>query len=190
MAATFTLVSCIRKYHVYKDVWDPSLDESICCECEDRNPQEVPMQLEQLFWYTYLAGLWSFITLCLLEILDTSLFTASIADWDILFGKEVWLYISLEIVKQILRACVTPRGAKTVKILGSSHPRNYIHENPDWLFNCEIYILRKFPGIRYFTLKISTYQYNIFSWIISQVHTVYIVLSSIHQDYNHNHTSL
>ena len=40
MAATFTLVSYIRKYHVHKDIWDPSLGESICCECEDRNPQD------------------------------------------------------------------------------------------------------------------------------------------------------
>jgi len=40
MAATFTLSSCIRGYHVYKDVWDPSLDESVRCEREDRNPQD------------------------------------------------------------------------------------------------------------------------------------------------------
>jgi len=40
MAATFTLVSCIRGCHVYKDVWDPSLGESIHCEHEDRNPQD------------------------------------------------------------------------------------------------------------------------------------------------------
>jgi len=79
------------------------------------------MQLEQLFWNTHLAGLCSFIILWLLEILSTSLFTSSIADWDILFSKEVWLYISLKIVKQILHACVTPRGTKTVKNLGSSH---------------------------------------------------------------------
>jgi len=38
MAVTFTLVSCIREYHVYKDVWDPSLGVSIHCEREDRNP--------------------------------------------------------------------------------------------------------------------------------------------------------
>jgi len=40
MAVTFTLVSCIREYHVYKDAWDPSLGESIPCEREDRNPQD------------------------------------------------------------------------------------------------------------------------------------------------------
>jgi len=39
MAATFTLVSCIRRCHVYKDIWDPSLGESARCEREDRNPQ-------------------------------------------------------------------------------------------------------------------------------------------------------
>ena len=40
MAVTFTLVSCIRGYHVYKDVWVTSLGESVCCECEDINPQD------------------------------------------------------------------------------------------------------------------------------------------------------
>jgi len=40
MAATFTPVSCIRRCHVYKDVWDPILGESVCCECEDRSPQD------------------------------------------------------------------------------------------------------------------------------------------------------
>jgi len=41
MAATFTLFSFIHaEYHVYKDVWDPSLGESIRCEHEDRNPQD------------------------------------------------------------------------------------------------------------------------------------------------------
>jgi len=125
------------------------------------------MQLKQLFWFTHLVGLWSFITLWLLEILDTSLFTASIADWDILFGKEVWLYISLKIVKQILRACVTPLGAKTVKILGSSHLQNFIRENPDWLLNHEIYILQKFPGIRYFTFEILPLDDNSSSWMIT-----------------------
>jgi len=44
MAAIFTLVSCIHGYHVYKDIWDPSLGkslgESVHCEREDRNPQD------------------------------------------------------------------------------------------------------------------------------------------------------
>jgi len=40
MAVTFTLVSCICEYHVYKDIWDPSLGESICCERKDSNPQD------------------------------------------------------------------------------------------------------------------------------------------------------
>ena len=39
MAATFTLVSCIRRYHMYKDIWDPGLGESVSCKREDRNPQ-------------------------------------------------------------------------------------------------------------------------------------------------------
>ena len=25
---------------MYKDVWDPGLGESVCCEREDRNPQD------------------------------------------------------------------------------------------------------------------------------------------------------
>jgi len=149
MAATFTLVYCICEYHVYKDIWDPSLGESIHCECEDRNSQDPYAARAVLIYHHLVSPLWSFITLWLLEILNTSLFTASIADWDILFGKEVWLYISLKIVKQILHACVTPWGAKTIKILGSSHPQNFICENPDWLLNREIYITQKFPGIRY-----------------------------------------
>jgi len=40
MAVTFTLVSCIRGCHMYKDVWDPSLGESVRCEREDRNLQD------------------------------------------------------------------------------------------------------------------------------------------------------
>jgi len=128
MAAAFTLVSCIREYHVCKDVWDPSLGESIRCEREDRNPQDPYAARAVILIYSPHGSL------------DTSLFTASLTDRDILFSKEVWLYISLKIVKQILRAHVTPRGMKTVKILGSSHLQNYICENPDWLLNCEIYI--------------------------------------------------
>ena len=40
MAATFTLVNCIRGYHVYKNVWEPGFGDSVCCQCEDRNPQD------------------------------------------------------------------------------------------------------------------------------------------------------
>jgi len=40
MAVTFTLVSCIHGFHVYKDIWDPSLGKSIRCEREDRNSQD------------------------------------------------------------------------------------------------------------------------------------------------------
>ena len=35
------------------------------------------------------------------------------------------------------------------KILGYPHPRNFIREYPEWDYNREIYIPRKFPGIRY-----------------------------------------
>jgi len=143
MAATFTLVSYIHKYHVYKDIWDPSLGESIHCEHEDRNPQDPYAAQAVILIYSPRGSLelHHFVTT------RNSLFTASIVDWDILFSKEVWLYISLKIVKQILRARVTHWGTKTVKILGCSHPRNFIRENPDWLLNHEIYIPRKFPSI-------------------------------------------
>ena len=40
MAATFTLISCVRGYHVYKDIWDPVVGETLNCEREDRNPQD------------------------------------------------------------------------------------------------------------------------------------------------------
>jgi len=40
MAVTFTLVSYICGYHMHKDIWDLSLDESVRCEREDRNPQD------------------------------------------------------------------------------------------------------------------------------------------------------
>jgi len=61
MAATFTLVSCIRGYHVYTDVWDPSLGESVKrCKREDKNPQD-PYAARS---FDILAsGIWSFITL-------------------------------------------------------------------------------------------------------------------------------
>ena len=40
MAAMFTLISCIRGYHVYKGIWDPVVGETLNCEREDRNPQD------------------------------------------------------------------------------------------------------------------------------------------------------
>jgi len=40
MASNLTLVSCIHEYHMYKDIWDPSLGESVRCDHEDRNPQD------------------------------------------------------------------------------------------------------------------------------------------------------
>jgi len=50
MAATFALVSFIRGCHVYnyKDVWDPSLDESVVVNMRIEI-LTIPMQLEQLF---------------------------------------------------------------------------------------------------------------------------------------------
>ena len=37
---TFTLTSCIRGYHVYKDIWDPPVGETVECEREARNPRD------------------------------------------------------------------------------------------------------------------------------------------------------
>ena len=37
---TFTFSSCVRGYHVYKDVWNPSVGETVNCECEGRNPED------------------------------------------------------------------------------------------------------------------------------------------------------
>ena len=39
-AATFTFVSCIRGYHVYKDIWIPFVSEIVNCQCEARNPED------------------------------------------------------------------------------------------------------------------------------------------------------
>ena len=39
MTVTFTLISCIQGYHVYKDIWDPVFGEMLNCKLEDRNPQ-------------------------------------------------------------------------------------------------------------------------------------------------------
>jgi len=68
MAATLTLVGCIRGYYVYKDVWDPSLGETVCCEREDRNPQDPyatwPLTSYKDLCFDILAsGIGSFITL-------------------------------------------------------------------------------------------------------------------------------
>jgi len=80
MAATFTLVSRIRGYHVYKDIWNLSLGESVRCERKDRNSQDPyaaaqSLGLEQLF-DILTSGLWSFVTL---------------TPRNSQFGKEVWL---------------------------------------------------------------------------------------------------
>ena len=40
MAVTFTLISCVRGYYVYKDIWDPVVGEMLNCEHKDRNPQD------------------------------------------------------------------------------------------------------------------------------------------------------
>ena len=37
---TFTLTSCVRGYHVYKDIWNPPVGETVDCEREDRNPED------------------------------------------------------------------------------------------------------------------------------------------------------
>jgi len=36
----FTLNSCIRGYHVYKDIWDPPIGEIVVCQRENRNPRD------------------------------------------------------------------------------------------------------------------------------------------------------
>ena len=40
MVVTFTLVSCVRGYHIYNNVWIPVVGETVNCEREDRNPQD------------------------------------------------------------------------------------------------------------------------------------------------------
>ena len=37
---TFTLSSCVCNYHVYRDVWNPSVGETLNYECEGRNPED------------------------------------------------------------------------------------------------------------------------------------------------------
>lgn len=37
MTSTFTFTSCIHGYHIYKDVWDPSVGETVNCERESGN---------------------------------------------------------------------------------------------------------------------------------------------------------
>ena len=37
---TFMFSSCVRGYLVYKDVWNPSVGETVNCECEGRNPED------------------------------------------------------------------------------------------------------------------------------------------------------
>ena len=40
MATSFTFTSCVRGYHVYKDIWNPTVGETLNCECEARNAQD------------------------------------------------------------------------------------------------------------------------------------------------------
>ena len=40
MPATFSLISCVRGYHVYKDMWKPPVGETVNCEREGRNPED------------------------------------------------------------------------------------------------------------------------------------------------------
>ena len=35
--AAYEMESCVRGYHVYKDLWDPSIREDILCEREPFN---------------------------------------------------------------------------------------------------------------------------------------------------------
>ena len=37
---TFMLSSCVRGYHVYRDIWNPSVGETVNCEREGRNPED------------------------------------------------------------------------------------------------------------------------------------------------------
>ena len=38
--AAFTVVSCIRGYHVYKDIWDATVGEELECARESDNPED------------------------------------------------------------------------------------------------------------------------------------------------------
>ena len=40
MATSFTFTSCVRGYHVYKDIWNPTVGETLNCEREARNAQD------------------------------------------------------------------------------------------------------------------------------------------------------
>ena len=40
MTTSFTLTSCVYGYHLYKDIWNPTVDETLNCERESRNSQE------------------------------------------------------------------------------------------------------------------------------------------------------
>jgi len=40
MTVAFTLNSCIRGYHVYKDIWDPPISEIVVCQRKNRNPRD------------------------------------------------------------------------------------------------------------------------------------------------------
>ena len=37
MTSTFTVTSCIHGYHIYKDIWDPSVGETVNCGRERGN---------------------------------------------------------------------------------------------------------------------------------------------------------
>ena len=40
MATSFTLTSCVCGYLVYKDIWNPTVGETLNCEREARHPQD------------------------------------------------------------------------------------------------------------------------------------------------------
>jgi len=37
MTSTFTINICIHDYHIYKDIWNPPVGETVNCEREPRN---------------------------------------------------------------------------------------------------------------------------------------------------------
>ena len=40
MTSAFTLISCIHGYHIYKDIWNAPVGETVVCERESRNARD------------------------------------------------------------------------------------------------------------------------------------------------------
>ena len=38
--ASFHLISCIRGYHIYKEIWTPEIGEEDNCQCEPGNRED------------------------------------------------------------------------------------------------------------------------------------------------------